>query len=392
MKNFRWLASSAGLLSLALFSFADAATCCPFCLQGKGPTLAEDFNEAKLVVVGTFTNAKKEVTGEFEGGTTDFKIAKILKDHDIRKGQMTITLPVYKKPTDAQFLLFCDVFKGTPDAYRGVQLAPGGELVKYLAGAIKLKDSSVPKRLEYCFDFLNSKDFEVALDAYREFAKADYKDYKDVAATFDANKLSAWLADPETPPFRYGLYVSLLGHCGKPAHVAGLKAMLDDPKKRDSSGIDGMFAGYVLLLHKHQRTKDALDFLRDNLGNSKQEFMMRWTALKTLRFLHDYRPDIFSNTELADAVALGMKHKDMADFAIEDLRKWKCWDRTNEVLALFGKSTHKVSVIKRSILRFALQSPTPEAKAFVAEQTKRDPDWVNETRELLELEKGFTKQ
>jgi hypothetical protein len=115
---------------------------------------------------------------------------------------------------------------------------------------------------------------------------------------------------------------------------------------------------------------------------------MRWTALKTLRFLWENRPEILTKKEIIDSVALGLKHKDMCDFAIEDLRKWKCWDMTKQVLALFGEEKYKANVIKRSILRFALQSPMPEAKAFVAEQRKIDPEWVEETEELLKLEMG----
>ena len=47
--------------------------------------------------------------------------------------------------------------------------ADGSELVQYLTGAIKVKDRPLPDRLHYCFAFLNSKEFEVSLDAYREF-------------------------------------------------------------------------------------------------------------------------------------------------------------------------------------------------------------------------------
>jgi hypothetical protein len=240
-----------GLL-LALFGPAHVAEACPFCIAGKGPTMIEDYNEAKLVVLGTFVSAKLEPQGAFEGGSSDFKVDKIFKDMTNLKGKK-ITLPIYRKPTEAKFVLFCDVFKGQLDPYRGVQVGPGNEMVKYLEGAIKLKDGTPAKRLEYCFDFLNSNDFEVASDAYREYAKADYKDYKEISASFDSEKLVEWLTDPETPPFRYGLYASLLGHCGKAGHLGVLKSMINDPKKQDSSGIDGMFAGYVFLLHKHKK-------------------------------------------------------------------------------------------------------------------------------------------
>jgi hypothetical protein len=366
----------------------NAVQACPFCMQGKGPTLLDDFNGAMLVVEGTVTDSKVELSGEFEGGTSKFKVGQVFKDNDVRKGKSEITLPKYLK-VGTKYVLFCDVYKGAIDPYRGVQMGSDGELIHYLAGAIKLKGVSVPERLKYCFKFLNSKDLEVSMDAFREFANAAYTDYKDVAEHFDAEALVEWLNDPETPTYRFGLYASLLGHCGEVKHIPVLKAMITDPKKRDSTSIDGMFAGYVFLLHRHHKDKEALDFLRTTLGDNGQEFLMRWASLKTLRFMRDNRPDIFSKSEITAAVALGMKHKDMADFAIEDLRKWKCWEMTDEVLAVFTKPSHKATVIKRAVLRFALQCPEPAAKAFVAEQRKINPKWVAETEELLNLEKGF---
>src|SRR5262249_40908154 len=77
---------------------------------------------------------------------------------------------------------------------------------------------------------------------------------------------------------------------------------------------------------------------------------------------------------------------DMADFAIEDLRKWKRWECCDRVIGMFGQKSFDTPVIRKSILRYALQCPTNTAKRFVKEQQARDPEWVNDTRELLELE------
>jgi len=85
-------------------------------------------------------------------------------------------------------------------------------------------------------------------------------------------------------------------------------------------------------------------------------------------------------------VALLLDHGDMADFAIEDLRKWKRWEMCDRILELFGKKSHDVNVVKRSILRFALQCPEPSARAFVDAQRRRDPNWVKDTEELLKIE------
>jgi hypothetical protein len=58
----------------------------------------------------------------------------------------------------------------------------------------------------------------------------------------------------------------------------------------------------------------------------------------------------------------------------------------DKVLDLFGKKSHDVPVIKRAILRYALQCPLPRAVRFVEEQRRRDAEWVRDTEELLKLE------
>ncbi len=361
-------------------SLARTAPACPFCSEEKGPTLVGDFAQAAMVLMGSFSNPQLG-KGGLEEGTTDFTVEEVIKGHDIIKGKKIITLPKYIQQAKRKFVIFCDVYKGNIDPYRGVELQPGSEMVKYLKGAVGMKDKAPPERLRYYFDFLNSGDFEVGIDAYREYAKADYKDYKEMAKTLPVDTLAAWLRDPKTPAFRYGLYASLLGHCGKDEHAKLLRAMIDDPEKRKGSGIDGILAAYVML-----QPKEAWAYLDDLLKDSKQDFLMRYAGLRTLRFLWDQRPDLISKGDLVQGMALVLKQSDMADFAIEDLRKWKRWEMTEPILDLFGKKTHDIPVVRRAILRYALQCPAPRAVAFVREQRKRDADWVKDTEELLKFE------
>jgi hypothetical protein len=380
LRGFAFL--SVALLALAA---APATLACPFCAEQKGPTLMGDYDQAAMVVVGTFTNARLDNGNGLENGTTDFVIGQVLKDNPMLKGKKTLTLPKYIPPTKSQFVLFCDVFKGVIDPYRGVEVQPKSDLVPYLKGALKVKDRPVGERLRYCFDYLQSPELEVSLDAYREFAKATYDEYRGMAKALPAETLASWLRDPKTPAYRYGLYASLLGQCGRLQDAKLLHEMLTDAR-RQSSGVDGIMAGYLMLLHKEGHTRDGLAYLRGVLADSKQEFMMRYAALRAARFFWDTRTDVFPRKDLADSVALLLDQPDMADFAVEDLGKWARWDMTGRILGLFDKESHSAPVIKRAILRFALRCPDPRAVAFVRQQRARDPEWVNDTEELLRLE------
>ncbi len=360
--------------------WASPVASCPFCAEERGPTLIGDFNQAAMVLVGQFANPRIG-SGGVEDGKTDFVIDVVLKPHEVAKDKKTITLPRYVTQLKSKFIVFCDVYKGTIDPYRGIELPANSEMVKYLTGAVSLKDRPAPERLRYCFDFLNSQEIDIALDAYREYAKADYKDYQAMARKLPPDTIAGWLRNPKTPPYRYGLYASLLGHCGGPAQAKLLRDMLDDPQKRQSSGIDGMLASYIMLA-----PKEGWSYLRGFLGNEKQEFLLRYAALRTVRFLWDQRADLIDKKELVGGISLLLEHGDMADFAIEDFRKWQRWEMTERVLELFGKKTHDVPVVRRAILRFALRSPEKRAVDFVAAQRKRDAEWVRDTEELLKLE------
>src|SRR5262249_24035846 len=233
------------------------------------------------------------------------------------------------------------------------------------------------------------EDVEIANDALKEYGNTTYEDFRAMASDLPADKVASWLRDRETPGYRIGLYASMLGHCSrKPAeHGKLLRMLIDDPDASVSSGIDGILAGQVLL-----QPKEGWQYLRGILSNRKKEFPIRYAALKAVRFFHDSRADVIVKTESASAAALLLEHGDIADLPIEDLRKWKSWDYTKYILGLKDRQTHDIPIIRRAILRFMLCSPTPEAKAYVEEVRKADPDLVSSAEELLKSEQPSTPE
>jgi hypothetical protein len=349
----------------------------------QGQTLTGDVNQASMVLYGTLANAKLDPNGGFGQGSTDLKIEAVIKDDKIRGGQNTITLPRYV-PTDnvsSKFLIFCDVFKNKIDPYRGVPVKADSDMVRYLKGALAVKDKDVPTRLKYFFDFLDNSDLEISNDAYKEFGNADYKDYRELAKHLPADKIQKWLQDTETPTFRYGLYASMLGHCGSDRHSEFLRKLLDDPQKRLTSGVDGILAGYIML-----KPREGWAYLRGTLADPAKEFMQRYAALRTVRFLWDSRPDLVDQRELVEGTCLLLDQSDVADLAIEDLRKWKRWEVVDRVLALYERKSHDIPIVHRAILRYGLSCPSPKAAALVDALRKKDPEMVKDVEELLKLE------
>ena len=367
-----------GIFSL-VFGVGHASTC-PFCSEERGPTLIEDWAKADGVMFGTFANPKLGAGG-IEDSVTEFIIDELVKPHEALKGLKKVTLPRYVAPNKSKFLVFVDVYKGKLDPYRGIELSAGTQMVKYLVGASAVKELPQNKRLRYYFDYLNTPETEIALDAYREFAKADYADYKEMATTLPAKTLAGWLQDPKTPSFRFGLYASLLGHCGGAEDANLLRKLIDDPAARRGSGIDGLMAGLVMI-----QPKEGWKHLDEILLDPKQDFNSRFAVFRTARFVKENRPDLVPKEALVKSLASLVEIVDMSDFAIEEFRKWKQWDQTDAVLDLWGRKSHNLGVIKRAIVRFMLQSPTDSAKAFIVEQRRRDAGFVADVDELLKLE------
>jgi hypothetical protein len=368
----------------ALMAVPAAGPACPFCtMQGK--TLTQEADQASMVLYGKLANANEAKE------TTDIQIETIIKDNAVRARRKTVTLSRWvdlEATTDnTRYLVFCDLFNGKIDPFRGMALKKDTHLPKYLRGALEVKDKSLSDRLLFFFDYLDSSDVEVSNDAYKEFGNADYREFKPIAKKLPAARVLKWLKDPDTPSFRFGLYASMLGHCGRPKDADVLKALLDDPDRRAGSGIDGILAAYTML-----KPSEGWKYLQDALKNSKEEFMFRYAALRAVRFLHEYREDVIKKADLESAVCVLLEHDDIADLAIEDLRKWKCWTLADKVLAVRKTDAYKLPIVKRAILRYCLQCQgKPAAAAYVTERRKADAEAVSEAEELLQLENSSAR-
>jgi hypothetical protein len=381
------LPALAALAALPVLAAPTAA--CPFCSM-QGQTLTGEVAGADLVLYGSLANPN------MDKDTTDLVIDTVVKSHPwLKKDQKVVKLPKYLPPPDGdyKFLVFCYVIKNERiDPYRGLGLKSGNDVVKYLTGLADVKDKPVGERLKFFFNYLDNSDTEVANDAFKEFANADYKDYKDMAKGLPPEKIAGWLTKDETPSFRFGLYGSLLGHCGKDEDAKVLRDLLENPKRRLSSGVDGVLAGYILL-----RPKEGWAYARGLMADPKRDFLMRYAALRTTRFFWTYRPDVIDKKELSEGAALLLTQKDIVDLAIDDLRKWEQWDMTDRVSAVQESEAYKeLPVVRRAVLKFMLAcqggngagANAATAASYVEAQRKKNGQAVAEAEELLKLDGG----
>ena len=366
--------------------FVPQAESCPFC-SSQGQTLLGEVAEANLIVFGTLSNQKLERSELGNKGTTDINIELVVKPHEILGDKKVLTIPRYIPPSDSKarkHLIFIGVTKGKLDPYRGETVKEDSKIGEYLQGSIALRDKDIPTRLTYFFKYLDSEEVAISNDAYMEFGNVDYPEYRKLAEKLDPEVVAKWLKNPNTPITRFGLYGSILGHCGKKeTHAKIIREILDDPTKKFISGMDGILAGYLMI-----DPEAGWKYLMEILKNDKQGFLLRYAGLRTVRFFWDYRPDILDKKKCVEAVASLIEQPDIADLAVDDLRRWGRWEVSEKVFKLFERATHDIPIVKRSLVRYALCAPKEQkdAQEFLIRMRKIDSEWVDQVDELLKLE------
>jgi hypothetical protein len=174
----------------------------------------------------------------------------------------------------------------------------------------------------------------------------------------------------------------LLGNCGDAGDAALLKKRIDSAKGEDMRALDGLLGGLIAL-----RGREGWKLTTAILGDPHAGFLKKYAALRTVRFYMGWQPTASKAAMLA-AYTQVVADGEMADLAIEDLRRWKTWELTPLILSQYGKTTHEAPIVKRGIVRYALACPLPEAQGFVARIRGRDAELVRDIAESLEFEKN----
>ncbi|MFO0815134.1 MAG: hypothetical protein U0796_18125 [Gemmatales bacterium] len=385
-------------LSLAILllvpGFSLAWEWCPFCGTMQGQTLVKEVQQARFVLYGVPSNPqiKREADGR-EISTTEFTIEQVVKNDPFLKNKKTLTLPRYIPPSTTgqeKLLVFCDLNNDQADTYLYLT-AKDEALVKYLKEAIQLDEKQVAKRLHFYFNYLDHFDNEIATDAFKEFGKAEYSDVVKMVKEFGGEqmrkRLQAWLKDPNTAVYRYGLLGLMLGLCGEKSDADVFLSVLNDPDKSLISGIDGLLAGYILV------DKDAgWKYTMSLVSSTEKDFNKRYAALRTLRFLWETHIGHVPEADILGAVEQFVAQGDIADLAIEDLRKWKQWKFTSKIIEQGKRDTHIAPIVQRAILRYMLSVPgDKQAADYVAAIRKEHPDRIKDALEILELEKSSSE-
>jgi hypothetical protein len=379
MKRIAWVA-----LTLLLLPLSGRATACSLCGSlAWRPTLSQEMEPAKVVLYGTLANPRFDNSpGAPPGsGLTDFHIVRVLRSDPALGSTRSLVIPQYLPVLDAKdppkFVVLCKVSDGKLQPYSGRSIKSEAVL-KYVEGALALQGKDRMQALLYYFAFLDHEDETVAGDAFLEFARSSDQEVAQIAPRLPPDRLRRLLQDPKTPAERISLYAFLLGTAGTDRDADLLRDLIVRPTDRTAGALDGLLSGYI-----HRRPREGWDLVVAILGDSKRPFSQRFAASRTLRFFQNSKP-AESRPQVLRALETMLPDGEVADLAIEDLRRWKIWDLTAKVLAQYGRPTHDTPIVRRTIIRYALCCPQPEARQFIAALRRLDPGLVRELEEGLE--------
>lgn len=341
---------------------------------GTPPTLRQYFATHPVIVQGV---------ASIDGATKklQFTLSGVIKGPArLRPGQTlpltTQFLLVYDGPTS---LLVAGRFAaGGSLAASHAEKEPSAELVAYVKGIAALPAGDTTQHTAFFLRHLGHREPMVAHDALREVSAAAPDRLRQAACDLSPDAVVRWLKEAAAEPDRMNLCARLLGICGKPEHAAHLDQLVQATAGADVP-IGGVLCSYVLL-----RPAQGWEAVRRLLHDPTQPFYRRYSALLTVRFFCEERPGVLLRSDLVQALVPMLSHSDLADFVLEDLRKWRRWELAEQVLRV-GAATDTQG-IRRAALRFALQCPEAAAAEFVRRARQRDREWVADNEEFLRLE------
>jgi hypothetical protein len=356
-------------------------------MRGKQRTLRDLAGESVIVVLTKVQGgrpAPNDGTRPRNDASNDLVITRTLKGAPFLAGTKVLTIPgkvPVKDPKEPPYLLvFVDVDKGKLDPYHGKYATAA--VADYVKGLLAIDARDRVGLMRYCFAFLEHRDSTIADDAFAVFSTSDDGDVRKAARHLPRGNLRRWLQDKRIPSHRLEMYAYLLGICGDRAVDAPLLRKLLDRRVKGAAPLFRHLTAYTLLA-----PRAGAAYAQALLANPSADFNLRYAALKTAEYFWTHQ-GVLTENEIIDAMTLALGQSDMADLPIEYLRRWKCWKLSDKVLPLYNRKPFDLPIVRRSILRYALQCPEAGAARLVKQLRKADPSFVEESEELLELEGG----
>ena len=346
-----------------------AARACPFC-NAQTKTLSEEIDSSDAVVVAKLVKgpSKEAIAAGNANAESTFEIVQAIKGADILgKTKQIQVLYFGQQPSGTQFLIFGIDPKKVQWATPNV-LSP--RAVKYVSQLTRLPKTGVD-RLAFFQEYLEDQESLLATDAYDEFARAPYAEVKELKGRMHHDQLLQWIKDRDVPASRRRLYLTMLGICGQGEDVAMLEQMIKSTDRQVRTALDAMVACYLIL-----EGPDGMPLIEDLfLTNKDAEYTDTYAAIMAVRFLGQETTAVPKERLLKGLRAM-LDRPNLADLVIPDLARWQDWSAMEKLVQLFKNADEESSWVKVPVVNYLRACPKPEAKVYLAELAKLDPERV----------------
>ena len=360
---------------------ATSANCaCPFC-SAIALTFSEQMGSSDIVVVAKLIEIPPPPTGpdaDFPKAT--FEILKALKGSKfVGEGLKFKTQLVGTYPLGQKFLV---MGVDPPNVAWTTPMKASDRVFNYLELVQKLPESG-PERLTFFQDYFEDKESVLAFDAYDEFARAPYEDLIAMKDQMQHDKIIGWIKDTDTSVNRKRLYFTMLGVCGTKDDVQLLEDLITSGSRKKRAGLDALIACYLML--KGEAGVDLIE--KTFLVDQEVDYVDTLAAVSALRF-HGTESDVISKKRIVQAIRQLLDRPKMADMIIPDLARWEDWSVMERLVEMFKNADPESNWLRVPVITYLRACPKPEAKKYIDELQKIDPEAVKRADFFLGFDEG----
>ncbi len=341
---------------------------CPFC-SAVAMTFSDQLNSNDIAVVAKLV----EIPPPSDDPNADFPKAKfeieqVLKGKKFVSEAMSFkTQLVGNYPIGQKFLV---MGVDPPKVSWTTPMKASDRVFKYLSD-IQMLPEKGPERLVFFQNFFEDKESVLAFDAYDEFAQAPYEDLIAMKDQMDREKIIGWINNPETSVSRRRLYFTMLGVCGKPEDTKLLEDLINSGSRKKRAGLDALIACYLTL-----KGEDGVDLIEKTfLEDQEVDYVDTLAAVSALRF-HGIEVDLIPKKRIVVAIRHLLDRPKMADMIIPDLARWKDWSVMERLVQMFKDADSDSNWLRVPVITYLRACPKPEAKQYIEELRKIDPESV----------------
>ena len=347
---------------------ASSFAACPFC-SAIALTFSEQLGANDIAVVAKLIEIpppSNDPNADFP--KAKFEIVQVLKGEkfvDVNMSFKTQLVGTY--PKGQKFLV---MGVDPPKVAWTTPMKASDRVFKYLNEIQDLPESG-GERLVFFQNYFEDEESVLAFDAYDEFARAPYADLIAMKDQMEREKLIGWIKDTDTSVSRKRLYFTMLGVCGKKEDTELLEDLITSGSRKKRAGLDALIACYLTL-----KGESGVDLIEKTfLADQEVDYVDTLAAVSALRF-HGTEVDIIPKKRIVIAVRHLLDRPKMADMIIPDLARWEDWSVMERLVQMFKDADTDSNWLRVPVITYLRACPKPEAKTYIEELRKIDPESV----------------